>query len=282
MLKTIAPEDTALRVALWRALHVLVDPQPHVLEDEVGLRLAAPDAGWRNRPDMDPRFTARIRATIAARARLIEDLVDQQSAQGVDQYVLLGAGIDTLAQRRPDIAARTRIFEIDQIGPQEWKRGRLEELGYGVPEYLTLVPVDFETDSWWERLLAAGFDPKRPAVVASTGVTMYLTAEANAATFRQAAELAPGSTFATTFTLPLELVEPGEQPGRADTERMARAAGNAFISFYSPEEIVALALESGFTAAQYVSADDLTERYFTGRTDGLRPSTSEQIVVATT
>src|SRR6266567_7440028 len=52
--QTSAPDSTAVRVALWRALHVQIDPLPHVLEDEVGLRLAAPDDGWRARPDMDP------------------------------------------------------------------------------------------------------------------------------------------------------------------------------------------------------------------------------------
>src|SRR5207302_9356294 len=49
--QTAAPDSSAVRVALWRALHVQVDPPPHVFEDEVGLRLAAPDDGWRRRPD---------------------------------------------------------------------------------------------------------------------------------------------------------------------------------------------------------------------------------------
>ncbi|MCU1641436.1 MAG: putative O-methyltransferase involved in polyketide biosynthesis [Nocardia sp.] len=282
MLHTIAPEDTALRVALWRALHLQVDAQPHVLEDDIGLKLAAPEENWRERPDMDPGIMARIRATIVARARLIEDLVEEQVALGVDQYVILGAGLDTFAQRRPDIVSCIRLFEVDQTGPQKWKRHRLIDLGYGLPEHLTLVPVDFEAESWWERLADEGFDADRPAVVASTGVTMYLTAEANADTFRQAAQLAPGSTFATTFTLPLELVEPEEQPGRSNTERLARAAGNPFISFYSPDEIIALAKESGFSGARHVSAIDLADRYFSGRADNLRPSSSEQILIATT
>lgn len=56
------PDSTAVRVALWRAMHVQVDPPPHVLVDEVGLRLAAPDDGWRRRPDMDPVFTSGFRA----------------------------------------------------------------------------------------------------------------------------------------------------------------------------------------------------------------------------
>src|SRR3984885_7864792 len=112
-----APDSTAVRVALWRAMHVQVDPPPHVLEDEIGLRLAAPDAGWRQRPDMDPKGTRGYRAHIVARARFIEDLVCDHLGRGIAQFVLLGAGLDTFAQRRPDAAARLRIFEVDQPGP---------------------------------------------------------------------------------------------------------------------------------------------------------------------
>ena len=86
------PECTAVRVALWRALHVEVDASPYVLEDLVGLRLVAPEEGWRSRPDMDPHFTRPFRASIVARARFIEDLVLEQVANGMRQYVFLGAG----------------------------------------------------------------------------------------------------------------------------------------------------------------------------------------------
>ncbi|PYS32397.1 MAG: SAM-dependent methyltransferase, partial [Acidobacteria bacterium] len=91
------------------------------------------------------------------------------------------------AQRKPEIASRLRIFEVDRPGPQAWKRLRLIELGFGIPEWLRLVPVDFEGgDAWWQRLSAAGFDAVQPTVVASTGVSMYLTKDAITATLRQA------------------------------------------------------------------------------------------------
>src|SRR6202790_795087 len=181
--QTEAPDSTAVRVALWRAMHVQVDLPPHVLEDEIGLRLAGPDDGWRQRPDVDPRATRGYRASVVARARFVEDLVVEQADHGVTQYVILGAGLDTFAQRRPEIASRLRVFEVDQPGPQAWKRRRLIELGFGAPDWLRLVPVDFEAGgSWWDQVAADGFDPAQPAVVVSTGVTMYLTKEANAAT----------------------------------------------------------------------------------------------------
>src|SRR6184192_2804777 len=279
-----APDSTAVRVALWRAMHARVDPPPHVFEDEIGLWLAAPEDGWQRRPDMDPRATSLFRASIVARARFIEDLVLEQAGYGVGQYVILGAGLDTFVQRRPEIASRLLVFEVDRPGPQVWKRQRLIELGFGIPEWLRLVPVDFEAgDAWWQRLAAAGFDAGRPAVVASTGVSMYLTKDAIAATLRQIAVLAPGSTLAMTFILPLEFAEPEERPGREAAEQGARASGTPFISFFTPPEMLALAREAGFRDAQHVSAAALAQRYFAGRTDGLRPpNNSEELLLGAT
>jgi methyltransferase (TIGR00027 family) len=281
--QVVAPDNTAVRTALWRALHVEVDSPPHVFEDEVGLSLAAPDDGWRNRRNMSP-FTRPFRASIVARARFVEDLVAEQAARGVGQYVILGAGLDTFAQRRPELASRLLVFEIDQPGPQQWKRQRLVNLGLGIPSFLRLVPVDFEAgDTWWERLAASGFDSARSAVVASTGVSMYLTKDTIAATLRRVAALPPGSTLTMSFMFPIELVDPEVRPGVERAAEGARASGTPFISFFTPTAILALARDAGFKEVQHVSAAMLDQRYFAGRTDGLRPpNNSEELLVATT
>ena len=278
-----APENTAVRVALWRALHVQVDPPPHVVEDEVGLKLVAPDEGWRNRPDMSP-FTRPFRASILARTRFIEDLVAEQTANGIGQYVILGAGLDTFAQRRPELASRLLVFEVDQPGPQTWKRKRLIDLGFGIPSFLRFVPVDFEAgDVWWERLVASGFDARRPALVASTGVSMYLTTETIKATLRQVAALPPGSIFVMSFLFPIDLMDPEVRPGMERAAEGARANGTPFISFFTPTEMLAIARKAGFRNARQVSAADLAQRYFADRTDGLRPpNNSEELLVAST
>jgi methyltransferase (TIGR00027 family) len=262
---------------------VQADAAPHVFEDEVGLALLAPAVGWKKRPDMSP-FTRPFRASIVARARYVEDLLTQQAAHGLTQYVILGAGLDTFAQRQPELAARLRVFEVDQPGPQAWKRQRLTELGYGVPPFLHLVPVDFERgDAWLERLNASGFDASQQTLVASTGVSMYLTQEAIAATLRQVAGLAPGSTLVMSFMLPIELADPDVRPGIEAAARGARANGTPFISFFTPEQMLALARGAGFRHAEHVSAASLAERYFSARSDGLRPpNNSEELLVATT
>jgi methyltransferase (TIGR00027 family) len=281
----VAPNSTAVRVALWRAMHVQVDPPPHVLDDAIGLKLVAPDDGWRRRPDMDPDAIRHFRASIVARARFIEDLVEEQQAgYAVGQYVILGAGLDTFAQRKPEIASRLLIFEVDQPGPQAWKRERLIKLGFGIPEWLRFIPVDFEGgDAWFQRLAVAGFNAGRPAIVASTGVSMYLTKDAIFATLRQVATLAQGSKLAMTFLLPLELADPEVRPGLQQAEQGARTSGTPFISFFTPAEMLTLAREAGFREVEHVSAAVLTQRYFAGRTDGLcPPNNAEELLVATT
>jgi O-methyltransferase involved in polyketide biosynthesis len=120
-------------------------------------------------------------------------------------------------------------------------------------------------------------------VVASTGVSMYLTRAANLATLREIAALAPGSTLATTFLLPLELAGPEVRPGLELAEKGARASGTPFISFFTSTDMRALACETGFRETRHVSAAALAQRYFAGRTDGLRPpDNSEELLVAMT
>jgi methyltransferase (TIGR00027 family) len=277
------PDSSAVRVALWRALHVQLESAPHVLADEIGLKLAAPPEGWQQRGDMHPQGTRGYRASIVGRARFIEDLVEERLAAGVKQYVILGAGLDTFAQRRPELARKMKIFEVDQPGTQAWKRQRLTDLGFGVPDHLRLVPVNFEAgESWRLKLAEKGFDEKQPAVIASTGVSMYLTKLANLATLREIAALAPGSTLALTFLLTLDLIDAGERAAHQMVYERAKAAGTPFLSFFAPHEIVALAKQAGFREAKHVSRAEIIQRYFAGRGDGFQPSSGEEFLVATT
>ena len=274
------PDPTAVRTALWRALHLEIDPPPHVMEDRLALPLTGSE-DWRGRPDMHPARTARARASIVARARFIEDLVEEESRHGVDQYVLLGAGLDTFAQRRPELADQVHVFEIDSPLSQAWKRRRLEDLGLACPDRPCFVPFDFEwNQSWVQAAALGGFRPDRPSVIASAGVSLYLTQEAICRTLGQVAALAAGTVLAMTFQLPLDHLEPEERPGMEATLRHAAQAGTPFLSLLAPEVAVALAHQAGFREVTHVSSPQLTARYFQSRSDGLRPSSAEEILVA--
>ncbi|HEY9676387.1 MAG TPA: class I SAM-dependent methyltransferase [Drouetiella sp.] len=284
MTQDVVPDNTAIRTALWRALHVECDEPPHVLNDLVGLKIADPPDDWRERPDMHLEGTKPFRASIVARARFMDDLVVEQNSRGVHQYVILGAGLDTFALRNLSLAKTLKVYEVDQPATQAWKKTRLKLSDIALPESLHFVPVDFEAgDDWWKLVSEQGFDASQPAVVTSTGVSMYLTKEANAATLAQVSKLAPGSSFAMTFSMPFNRVEPWLQPILERAAKGAAASGTPFISFYEPEEIIQEALKAGFKEARHISAAALTEKYFADRTDGLRPPlNAEEILLATT
>jgi len=282
-IEIIEPDNTAVRTALWRALHVQNDALPHILEDEIGFKFVAPGPGWQQRPDMDLNFTRRVRSSMVARARFIEDFMTEQLKLVIKQYVILGAGLDTFAQRRPEIASQLRIFEIDKPNTQTWKKQRLVELGYNIPEWLQFVSVDFESgSSWWEQLIRSGFDVNQPAVLACTGLSMYLTLEANKSTLKQIATLAPGSKLAMTFMLPFELIDAEDHFLQQASEKGARAAGNPFISYFSPSEMMDVAREAGFKEVEIVTSNDLANLYFVGRPDKLSPASGEAFLIATT
>ncbi len=276
----VEPDSSAVRTALWRAMHVQIDEPPHLIEDEIGLAMASPGAGWRERPDMHPIGTRPYRAAIVARTRFVEDLLVEE---GISQYVLLGAGLDTFVQRHPELATKVTVFEIDQPGPQAWKRQRLEELGYGVADSLRLIPVDFEADEdWWPALLDKGFETQSRALVSSSGVSMYITKAATEATLRRLAALAPGSSVIMTFMLPFDLLDDADRPGLEAAARGAQASGTPWLSFYTPDEISDLARDAGFVDARAISTADLANRYLAGRTDGLSAAGGESILVART
>lgn len=277
---TKQPDNTALRTALWRALHVQTDDKPHILEDEIGFNLIRPEKDWQERPDM--KYTRRLRASVVARARFIEDVAREQIEKGIEQYVLLGAGLDSFAQRNTNISSQVDIYEIDQPGTLTWKAEKLIENGYKIFDKLHFVPVDFETSSWWTELLSHGFDLRKKAIVSCTGVTLYLTKYAVTDTLKKMTSLAAGSTIAIAFYLPPERLDKEDRPMQEIAIKGAAASGTPFVSFFTVEEIVNLAVKTGLKEIQIISTKDMKEKYFKDRTDHLVPASGEFFLVAKT
>jgi len=276
------PDNTAIRVALWRALHVQFDPAPHLLNDEVGYNLIAPDESWRDRPDMHPQGTAPFRASIIARAKYIEDFVlEKNRANLINQYVILGAGLDTFAQRYE--VNGLQVYEIEKSETQKWKINKLLEKGYKIPSWLKFVSVNFEDqNSWVDQLVKAGFNQQKPSIVTSIGVSMYLTREAILKTLTAMAKLHTGSVFLMTFMLPLEMVDHQDKPGYEMSLKGAARSGTPFISFFTPVEMMSLVKPLGFKKMTTIATSDMFPDYFLTRPDGLRPSTGEILLIAET
>lgn len=282
MVNKLYPDHTAIRTALWRALHVLLDAKPYVFNDQLGAKIVGED-NWRSRPDMDPDFSKNMRASIVGRARFIEDLVENCLEQGIDQYVILGAGLDTFALRRPEIASKMQIYELDRPKSQAWKQKRLKDLGMNLPQGLHFVPVNFESGaSLWEALNKAGFNKSKPVVIASTGVSMYLSKEANLANLQMIAKFAPHSTLAMTFLLNLTLMEEKERATMEYVMKKAHESGTPFLSLFSPQELIEIAQSAGFKEINYISAKNIYQRYFAHRPDHLNAGDAEAFLIAST
>lgn len=266
-------------LAAARAMH-REEPPPHVLDDEIALALAG-DEGKRLmerlRADVGREALLGFNRWACVRARVPEDLVDRSA---IRQYVILGAGLDSFAYRRPDLVDRVRVFEVDQPASMAWKRGRLEELGVTAPRNLTYASVDFETQTLREGLAAADFDFTAPAIFSWIGVTMYLTIEAIHSTLETIAGCAPGSRVALTYNQP-----PSALQGRAgEIERALRsiadAANEPFLSLFVPEQIERLLADQGFVDITHFGPDEAVQTYFPGRSD-VSFAGAQRIVIAT-
>jgi len=258
---------------MHRAAHQILD-HPLVFEDPLALRIVGAEAEAALRAGTsrhcDPRM-AKLRAFIAVRNRFSEDC-----AAGVNQYALLGAGLDTFAYRSTGI----RVFEVDHPATQAWKRARLEETAIAIPAGVGFVPVDFEHEDFAEGLTRAGFDFGEPAVVAWLGVVPYLDKPTVIDTLRRlAGTMAPGSTVIFDYPAPpTELTEQERRTAMAFAMRVA-AAGEPLRTFFDPQELAAELAAAGLRGEDF-NRVTLTAHYLAGRSDGLALSRHAHIMRA--
>jgi methyltransferase (TIGR00027 family) len=241
---------TAERVAMRRAAHQLYD-QPLIFEDPLALKALSDEAAARVRnpteEDQTP-FALGFRAYMATRSRYAEEELDLSVQQGVRQYVLLGAGLDTFAYRNP--FPDLRVFEVDHPGTQAWKRERLHHAGIPIPDSMRFAPVDFERDTLEHGLEAAGFLREQPAFFSWLGVVPYLTRTAAFATLTFIAGLPQGSGVVFDYSIPRELMNENERRAfDALAERVARA-GEPFRLFFDPEQLIVDLRTLGFTQVE--------------------------------
>ena len=276
------PSRTALRVALRRAAHQLYD-RPLVFADPIAVPIlgAAYAEELRRTPDPQPGDKARpysigMRAYLVARSRYAEENLALAVKDGVTQYVLLGAGLDTFAHRNP--YPRLRVFEVDHPATQAWKRNLLEQSHLLHPPSLTYVPIDFEQAGSEQGLLRGGplsasllnlgFDPARKTFFAWLGVVPYLTLEAFRATLSFIAAQSPGSGLVFDYAQPRHVLSPREQLAFESLAARVAQAGEPFQLFFTPHEV---ARELGdFYNIEDIGNGEINSLYFANRTDQLR------------
>ncbi|MEC3956622.1 class I SAM-dependent methyltransferase [Nocardia sp. CDC153] len=275
-----APSRTAMFAAVSRGLFRLETAPPWVLDDVLALVLVGPI--WRQLRDrFDPLFPAPVRlesrAAVCTRSRYVEDRL---TAGAFTQYVILGAGLDSFAWRRPDLLASLTLFEVDHPASQAWKLERVRELGLPLSDSQLFVPTDFEAAPMQDALRATGFDWTQPTMFCWTGVAPYLTAPAIESTLHTIATAAPGSEVVFSYRAEdAALDNTGTEFARIYTP-IAASVGEPLHPGWPASKIETLITHCGLTVVDHPTRTDLQHRYFPNRPDGLRPYTFETLVTA--
>ncbi|MBX9607332.1 MAG: SAM-dependent methyltransferase [Gammaproteobacteria bacterium] len=208
-----------------------------------------------------------VHGWILVRDQLTVDELRRFVAAGGGQYVLLGAGFDSIALRRPVWLDGVRIFEVDHPATQAVKLARMAAGGASLPlPDFEAVPVDFER----ERLAASSFDDTKPTFFAWQGVIYYLSAAAIEATLEDVARVAaPGSELLFDFLLPGFALDRGEGRALSLARLVTARMGERYISYHTPEQLAVLLERAGFELVEVSRDADLAARYCAGRGDDL-------------
>lgn len=258
---------TALGAAVHRAAHQILDV-PKVFEDPLAHRIlgAEGDAALRLRLER-PEAWMRLRALIAVRSRIAEDAIRGAVRNGVRQYVLLGAGLDTFAYRNPYAATGLLVFEVDHPATQAWKCARLAEAGIELPPSLRFVPVDFECGTLRAGLEAAGFRFDRPAVFAWLGVLPYLDRAAVIGTIALIGSGAPSTEVVFDYAEPPSALGPASRAIYEMAAQRVAAIGEPWRTFFTAAEPAGELQRLGFDEIENLDGRAVGERYFAGRSD---------------
>jgi methyltransferase (TIGR00027 family) len=261
------PSRTALRVALRRAAHQLYD-SPVVFPDPIAVPILGSEylpEVHRTATKLHKPFSVALRAFLVARSRYAEDLLAQAVTNGITQYVLLGAGLDTFAYRNPH--PNLHVYEVDHPATQAWKRTLLHQSGIPIPANLTYAPIDFEHHSLPTQLLATGFNPTTPTLFACLGVVPYLTQPAFRTTLNFIATHPPGTGLVLDYGQPRRVLPFFEQLAHDSLASRVALAGEPFQIFFTPQEIATEL--AAFKSLEDLGTPEINTRYFANRTDKL-------------
>ncbi|HUN62869.1 MAG TPA: class I SAM-dependent methyltransferase [Candidatus Sulfotelmatobacter sp.] len=264
-----APSRTALRVALRRAAHQLLD-SPKVLDDPLAVAIVGEAVTEidHERARHQSAEATRFRAFMVARSRYAEDQLAESIARGATQYVVLGAGLDTSAYRGIALS-NVNVFEVDHPNTQVWKKERLAAASIAVPASVRYVSVDFEQQELAHELQATGFRLDQKTFISWLGVVPYLTKEAAAHTFGLIGKLPAGTGVVFDYAVSRSSLGFLERLALDALSRRVARAGEPFHLFFAPDELEGFLVGLGFHRIEQLAAEEINARYFANRKDGL-------------
>ena len=218
---------------------------------------------------------------LVARERYIDDVLQGFLDNGLQQLVILGAGYDSRAYRFDRLIEQVKVFEVDHPATQTDKLAKVRAVFGTIPEHVTYVPVDFDTQTQEERLPESGYDPNLKTLFIWQGVTMYLTARAVDDTLRFSVQRStPGSAIVFDYIYRLVLDEV-QKHGEISNMRRYRSMTGEGLTFGIEEGAVEAFLKKrGFHQVRDMDANGLKQAYFTGRNAGRKIASGYGIVVA--
>jgi methyltransferase (TIGR00027 family) len=278
-----APKPSAHLVATHRAMHQILD-QPPVFEDPLALKILGmhqDSALHKNAAQHRSSFSSDIRTFLALRSRVAEECWAQAEQNGVRQYVILGAGLDTYAYRRA-AGSDSRVFEVDLPLTQHWKRDCLKATGIEPTGAVCYVPTCFEQSKLENDLIAAGFRPDQPAFYSWLGVTFYLEKTAIANTLDFIAAGARGGGLVFDYGVLPGMLTPRERLVAEWIAQQVADRGELIKTLFTPQTMADLMQSHGFASRQDLGPDELNARYLSGRSDDLRATGISRIMHAWT
>ncbi|WP_167240100.1 class I SAM-dependent methyltransferase [Massilia genomosp. 1] len=221
-----------------------------------------------------------VRAAAVVRSKAAEDMLEESLNQGVGQYLVLGAGLDTYMLRHPGADKHVRVFEVDHPATQAWKKDILREQGLKVPDSVEFVAADFETVTLASALASSTWRSDVPSCFSWLGVTVYLSKPAIFDVLNYVASLPKGSSIAFDYRVAPALLHPIDQVISDYAAKQFGAEGEPWQSYFHPQELQAQIAALGFRDVTDFGADELNARYFQKRKDGLRVGAGFRILRA--
>ena len=272
--------QTAQFVAMQRAYHHLFAPEPKLLEDSLAMALAGLPNADAVKAAMDglcERFAAlgdadavagfllQVEHAVCIRSRIAETRLLERVGDDLQQLVILGAGLDTMAYRHAAELADISVFEVDHPDTQKLKRAALERAGVEIPQNLEFVAFDFEHQTLPQALEQSGIDPSLTTLMTWLGVHMYLDDATVKATFEPLGKFAAGSELVMDF-LPAEEPEWSDEAEEsiAELRQIVDQMGEPMKSRYTPAELESRLTAAGFGKVQFLDALQIVNRFLGG------------------
>ena len=269
-------DGTAQGVAKQRLIETIAGPEKSVINDPYADKFVIGSGviklmGHRLNVWLTSKLAPGFHEHLISRTRFIDDLIEKSAKEGVQQYVILGAGYDSRANRL-NLPPSLKIFEVDQPEVSDIK---LSKLPKDLPnlENITYVNVDFSYQSLSEQLLTAGFDQTKSTIFTLEGVSQYITKEAVSSTIQELSLITKDarSIFFMSYVDELLNKDPEACFGKGYPNPSKKAnliqtlsakVGEPWISFYRDEEVESILAENDYAIKENVTLEDLNSLYF--------------------